>query len=168
MTTQTQTEDIVKDNITRELACELDDRDVLTIARAKAKAEAELEELQEEIDDERTVQKARLEAVEKRIEIMGAEIRTGEQRRPVPCYERFVSGMIEVVRKDTNEVIDRRAASLVEAQKVMPMTDAPADDASTLEQAAHKQRGFAEDDDESDPDDSAEAPAKKPRARKKR
>lgn len=166
MTTQTQAEDIVKDNITRELACELNDRDVLTIARAKAKAEAELEELQEEIDDERTAQKARLEAVEKRIEIMGAEIRTGEQRRPVPCYERFVSGMIEVVRKDTSEVIDRRAASLVEAQKVMPMTDAPADDASTLEQAAHKQRGFAEDDDE-EADDGAAEP-KKPRARKKR
>jgi len=168
VTAQTaQTEDIVKDNITRELACELNDRDVLTIARAKAKAEAELEELQEEIDDERTAQKARLEAVEKRIEIMGAEIRTGEQRRPVPCYERFVKGMIEVVRKDTSEVIDRRAASLVEAQKVMPMTEEPpADDASTLDQAAHKQRGFAEDDE--DPVDEDVAEPKKPRARKKR
>lgn len=159
----TQTEDIVKDNITRELPCSLNDLEVLKIARAKAKTEAELEELQDEIKDERSAQAARLEAVEKRIEIMGGEIRTGEQRRPVPCYERFVNGTIEVVRKDTSEVIDRRAASLVEAQKVMPMTDAPAADASTLDQAAHMQRGFSEDDDEAPDEGEPESEPKKKR-----
>jgi hypothetical protein len=29
---------------------------------------------------------------------MGAELRTREQKRVIKCYERFVSGTIEVVR----------------------------------------------------------------------
>ncbi len=48
-----------------------------------------------------------------------------EELRPVLCFERFHAGTIEVVRKDTNEVVDFRAATTADLQTSLPL---PAED----------------------------------------
>lgn len=113
-------EDILKRGIKRELPCKLTDQEELEIARRKAAAEAELEEVQADFDDAKNEWKGRIEEVEKRIALMGAELRTGEQKRVIDCYERFVAGTIETVRSDNGMVIDRRAASLADTQRALP------------------------------------------------
>lgn len=149
-------EDIVKRGIKRELPCKLTDHEELEIARRKATAEAELEELLEDFKDAKDEWGTRIDEVEKRIAIMGAELRTGEQKRVIECYERFKAGTIEVVRTDNGMVIDRRAASLGDTQRALPKvadepTPATSDDEGEAQaaDAARTQRdaGVEEDDD---------------------
>jgi hypothetical protein len=131
---ETQTNEqhkITATDIKRELPCKLTDSDMLEIAIDKAKAEAELDEMEDEFADTKRDWGKRIEEVEKRVAAMGSELRTRERKRVVICHERVVleTRMVEVVREDTMEVVDRRAANLFEAGKVLPMTkrleDAP-------------------------------------------
>lgn len=147
------TEDIIKRDIMRELPCKLDGEALLDIAIAKSEAEAKLEELQSDFSDAKDEWKARLEEVEKRIAVMGAELRLKEQKRVISCYERFVSGTVEVVRADTKEVVERRAANLFEASRssTRSKSDEEAESAKASADAAKTQRDAnVEEDDEGD------------------
>lgn len=134
-------EDIVKRDIMRELPCKLTDEQLLEVAINKAEAEAALEELESDFKDVKEEWSVRIAQSEKRIAEMGAELRTKEQKRVIKCYERFVAGTIEVVRSDTKEVVERRAANLSEAQRALPATDAKADAAKV-----QRDNGVAEND----------------------
>jgi NifB/MoaA-like Fe-S oxidoreductase len=164
------TEDIVKRGIKRELPCKLTDQEELEIARRKASAEAELEEVQADFDDAKNEWKSRLEEVEKRIALMGAELRTGEQKRVIDCYERFVAGTIETVRTDNGMVIDRRAASLADTQRALPTVgrDEAREEQEQAADAAKTQRDAnVEEDDEGDVVAPAGEPKKNGRAKRK-
>lgn len=139
----TDTDDIIRKNIKRELPVKLDNSEMLDIAIAKANAEGDLDELQVEFRDVKAEWNQRIEEQEKRIAIMSVELRTKEQKRVVVCFERFRAGTIEVVRDDTKDVIERRSASLAEAQKAIPGTDVAA--AAAAQKAAN-----VEEDDEGD------------------
>lgn len=115
---------IIATDIKRELPCKLDEQQLLEVAIDKAKAEAELDEIKDDFRDVKEQWNERIEEVEKRISQMGAELRTRERKRVVLCHERVVAEtrMVEVVREDTLEVVDRRPANLFEAGKVLPQT----------------------------------------------
>lgn len=144
---------IIARDIKRELPCNLTQEEMLDIAIDKAKAEGELEQVRDEFRDVKDQWNERIEEAEKRIAQMGVEIRTRQRKRVVLCHERVVAEtrMVEVVREDTNEVVDRRAANLFEAGKVLPQTkhldvhagDEPADgdvDSALAAAAAETQR----------------------------
>lgn len=145
-------EDIIKRDIMRELPCKLTDDSLLKVAIKKAEAEAELEEMRDDFKDVKDDWGTRISDAEKRIAEMGAQLRTKEERRVIKCYERFVSGTIEVVRDDTKQVIDRRAASLAEAQRSLPSrTKAEDNEQAEAAAAAKAQRdNGVEEDDEGD------------------
>ena len=115
---------ITATDIKRELPCKLTDTDLLEIAIDKAKAEGELDQIQDQFADVKREWGKRIEESEKRIAAMGSELRTRERKRVVICHERVViaTRMVEVVREDTYEVVDRRAANLFEAGKALPPT----------------------------------------------
>jgi hypothetical protein len=145
--------DVIRDQIKRELPVRLTDAERLEIAEAKAMAESELDEHSATEADRRREAAKRGEEIEKRIAVMGAELRTREQRRVVLCYERWKAGQVEVVRRDLDprdpqSVVERRAANLAEAQRAIPDA-AQEDGGDVLTQAAKMQRdaGVAEDDD---------------------
>lgn len=133
--TDTNAEEVTRKGIKRELPVKLETHEMLMIAIAKSKAEAELDEMEAELRDIKADWNQRIDEQERRIAVMGVEIRTSEQKRVVPCYERFRAGTIEVVREDTHEIIERRAASLAEAQKALPGTDVA--DAAATQKAAN-------------------------------
>lgn len=143
-------EDVVKRGIKRELPCKLTDQQELDIARRKAQAEAELEELQDDFNDVKEEWKTRLDEVEKRIAVMGAELRSGEQKRVIDCYERFVNGTIETVRSDNGMVIDRRAASLADTQRALPGTVKDEAAAQAADAAKAQRDSNVEEDEEGD------------------
>ena len=128
METQQQTNNeqhkVTATDIKRELPCKLTDSDLLEVAIDKAKAEGELDQIQDEFADVKRDWGKRIEECEKRIAQMGSELRLRERKRVVICHERVVlaTRMVEVVREDTFEVVDRRAANLFEAGKVLPQT----------------------------------------------
>lgn len=153
-----------------ELPVPLTDHEQLEIARGKARLEQELEEKRGEFADVKREWSEVFEGFEKRIAQAGAELRTGEQKRVVECHERYVregehAGKVEVVRNDTNVVVERRVANLLEARRAVPPDeDEIADD--ILADAARLQSETAV---EETPDGDVtvpDAPAPKKRGRK--
>jgi hypothetical protein len=144
--------DVIRDGIKLELPVRLTDAERLAIAEAKAEAESKLDDHRANLADIKREWGKREEEIEKRIAVMGAELRTREQKRVVVCYERWKAGQVEVVRRDldprdTASVVERRAANLAEAQRVMPDAE-PVAGGDVLAQAAQMQRdaGVAEND----------------------
>lgn len=135
---------ITRKKIMLELPCPITDRELLEISRDKAKHEDELDEISAEFSDVKRQWSSRLEAKEKQIEQLRAVIRTGEQKRPIECFERYVDdgehkGKVETVRRDTLEVVERRIADLLEARSATPDAEPPNDE-DVLAQAARMQR----------------------------
>lgn len=147
------TEDIHRTGIERELPCKLTNEQLLETAISKANAEAHRDELEAKLEDLKREKTTEIKEVEKRIDAMGAELRTRERKQLVECYERWRDGAtLEIVRSDTREVIDVRVATARDKQQPLPSGDEPADAAA--------QTGFPEDD-EDDADDEEPAPKSK-------
>lgn len=178
------TSKIIARNIKRELPSRLTDVQLLEVATNKADLEAELEETQDQFADNKREWSKRLEDIEKRIDHLGGEIRSRSRKSVVICHDRVdaITRMVETVREDTGEIVDRRVANLFEASQVMPQTQhtkgdaiaAPGDeddegvDTSLADAAAETQRAAGiEENDEGDvvvPDTAA---PKKTRSKKK-
>lgn len=151
----------------RELPVKLQGKELLEVAISKANAEAELEQEEAKFEDVKREWGTKLKNIEKRISTMGTELRTREQRRPVPCFERWRdAGTLEIVRTDTGEVIDVRVATMKDKQPNLPETsESPA--------VGEVQTGFPEDGEEEDAgeeasEDEKPADAAKPKRRKGR
>ncbi len=127
--------DVLRDDVQRELAVKLTDVERLGIADSKAAAEAELEQLQVRFAEVKREWARRFEDLARRIGVMRDELREREQLRPVLCYERWKAGQVEVVRRDLDprdpsSVIERRGATIDEAQRAIPVAQAAATPAS--------------------------------------
>lgn len=165
--------DVIREGIKRELPVRLTDAERLEIAEAKALAEAQLDEHSAEEADRRREATKRAEEIEKRIAVMGAELRTREQRRVVLCYERWKAGQVEVVRRDLDprdplSVVERRAANLAEAQRAIPDPDKLDGGEDVLTQAARMQRDAGVHEDEDGDVVVPDAPAKGKRRSKRK
>jgi hypothetical protein len=144
------TEDIHRTDIKRELPCRLSPDEMLDIAVRKSKLEGELEELEEEFSEEKRSWNKRLEELEGRIGVMRSELRTGEQRRVVTCFERWRGQLIEIVRDDTGEVVDTRASTLRDTQQTIPGTGDAGDDEQQADAARTQRAAGVEEDEEGD------------------
>jgi hypothetical protein len=113
---------ITRRDIKRELPCKLTNEELLEVATAKAEAELQLEELEAEFANVRGDWKGKLEDQAKAIGKLGAELRSKSRIRVVICHEQVPADSldVEVVRDDTSEVLERRAATLFEVRKVRP------------------------------------------------
>lgn len=116
----TTTEDITTDDIKLELPCKLAPHELFDIAIRKTETELELEAEEARLDDIKAEFGDRMKGLEKKIAIMREQLHSREERRLVDCYERFVANTIERVRKDTREVFDRRAATMLDNQRRLP------------------------------------------------
>jgi hypothetical protein len=128
-TTDYSDDTIVRRNIKRELYCKLTDEEQLRIAKTRSVKEAELEELEGDLDREKKKRKEQIDELGDEVKKMGRELRTGEQERTVACDEVFRmidgTGFIVVVRKDTYAEVERRPANAHESQRYLPGVDGP-------------------------------------------
>lgn len=129
-TTENYSDDtIVRRNIKRELYCKLTDEEQLRIAKTRSVKEAELEELEGDLEREKKKRKEQIDELGDEVKKMGRELRTGEQERTVACDEVFRvidgTGFIVVVRKDTYLEVERRPANAHESQRYLPGVDGP-------------------------------------------
>jgi hypothetical protein len=113
---------VIAEGIKRELPVRLTNDELLDVAFSKARLEDERDQLEDQFADVKRQWTERIAGIEKHIDAMGLELRTRERKQVVICHERVVAAtrMVEVVREDTNEVVDRRAANLFEVGKVLP------------------------------------------------
>lgn len=163
-------ERVLRKKILLELPCPLDDSALLAIAKDKSTQEAELEQLEEEFADFKRGWSARIEAKEKAIALLGHQIRTGEQKRVIECFERYQAegehaGKVETVRKDTFDVVERRVADLLEARNAVPDSDQEDDKGDVLAQAARMQRAAGVDENDEGDVVPPDEPAPKKRGR---
>jgi hypothetical protein len=122
------TENIVRKNIRRELPVALTNNEFVELARYKARLELERDEAESTFAERKNEHAQRLKDLEARIGKAGAELRTGEQKRVVECVQRYVrsgehAGKVETVRLDTDEVVERHAADLLESRQAVPDDD---------------------------------------------
>ena len=121
--------DVIRPEVLRELPVQLTDQERLQIAEYKAAAEQELEALSKRAAEVRREHVERMKDLERRIAEMGVQVKDRKQSRVVICYERWADGEIEIVRRDIDprdpsSVIDRRSATIEEAQRALTGVDA--------------------------------------------
>ncbi len=133
--------DTVRRNVKRMLPCELEDHEMLEIARAKSKKESIISELQADLVDERKRRQSQIDEVEKEVVQMGYELITGKQQRPVLVNEVFRAGMVHVIRQDTYDEVEKRPATASEAQRFLPAVEGSGggvlDDARAAQAGSH-------------------------------
>lgn len=72
-----------------------------------------------------------LAVIDAELDSLQSAINTGSELRPIACYEEFKSGVVEIRRVDTDEVIDTRIPTLTEQQTSwLPDEPTPAGDGS--------------------------------------
>lgn len=112
-------EDIIRRGLHRDLPVKLGEDEVTKALRRWADRHAELEMVDNQKSDTVASFARRKAEIEADMKILRDECRNEERIMPVECYERFAAGMIEIVRSDTGEVVDRRPASAAERQRDM-------------------------------------------------
>lgn len=112
--------DYVRKNLMRLLPCLVNDEQTLFYARSAAKQRRERDKLEEEMKAESDRRKARIAELDAEAERLDAIVATGREDRNIICHERFHSGMVELVREDTMEVVDARPPSQEELQRAIP------------------------------------------------
>jgi hypothetical protein len=137
-----QTGEVHRTGIKRELAVKLSFEDMLDVAINKTKLEDQVEKLETEFDLVKDKHKTDLAEVEAKIAALRAQLRTGERATVVECFERWKGNLLELVRTDTNQVVETRTATLKDTQPDLPSMAAAQADAAKAQAAA----GVAEDD----------------------
>jgi hypothetical protein len=158
---------VVRDNFMLELPVLLSDADLLRISRDKATAELALEQLEAQFADTKRDWGKRIADQEAKIAGLRLIVRDGAERKPVECVEVYITegedrGRVVTVRKDTSEIVERRAANLLEARGVEETNDQQRDAAKTQKDAG------VEEDDEGDvvpPADDGKKKRRAPRGR---
>lgn len=174
--TETNQDIIIRRNLRRDQPVKLTKDELLERMQSFTVKDAERDELAEELARETKKRKQQLEELDDEIGHLKRCIRTGEEDRSVPCFERLErrsDGTWEVVliRQDTGAVVERRGASAAELQRNLPTeysgTGSVLDEARAQQQAATERSAGGEDvpseDDEPEADDAegdAEAPSK--------
>lgn len=155
------------------LPVQINDAQKLESAIRKARLEDEVDE--NEKTHKQVVKKynEEREANLEQLKILRAEVKKAERLAPVDIFEQYWRGMVEVVRADTNEVIDRRSPNPSELQRSLPKSVlGEMEPSELLEEAAQSQRASEDDDGdlddvtddeldllEDEPDEKSEPPA---------
>lgn len=148
MTTESQQDIIIRRNLRRDQPVKLTQDELLEKMKAFTVKDAEHDELADELARETKKRKQQLEELSDEIGLIKRCIRTGEEDRSVPCYERLdrrADGTWEVVliRADTNAVVERRGASAAELQRNLP-TEYSGQGGSVLDDARSQQQAAAQ------------------------
>jgi hypothetical protein len=125
-------EDIIRNDVPRTLPVELDDNEMLEIARAKAKKELAIEKLDADLKATTKAKRAIIEEQVKLVATMTEELATGKQMRQVLTDEVMHKGMVHTIRQDTFEVVEKRQPTLMERQRDLPNTTASTSEASAF------------------------------------
>lgn len=136
------TGEIHRTGLMRELPVKLDLQDMVDVATNKSMLENERDKIELKAKEAAKVAKAEVEALDERIATLRAQLIAGERRTVIECFERWRGNLLEVVRGDTNAVVETRTATLKDTQADLPaMAAAQADAAKTQADA-----GVSEDD----------------------
>jgi hypothetical protein len=128
--------DIIRADVPRTLPVELDNDEMLAIARDKAKKEQSIERLQRELAEVVKQKKSAIDEQARLVRTMGEELATGKQLRQVMTDEIWKSGMVHTIRKDTWETVEKRPPTMMEQQRKLPVADSSHGDALVVESDA--------------------------------
>ncbi len=161
--------EVIKRDITRELAVQLTVEEIAQRARGFGEKAAALQKLKDEESEKTKRGKERVSNMQAEIDRITETLRTGTEPRLVSCHERFHAGTIITVRDDTGEIVGApRPANQHERQLAMPNSTG---NGSLLETAAKNQAaegrgetdgepehqtGFDEDEEDQDDQDDDE------------
>lgn len=116
----------------RDLPVKLTDVEWIEVAREKSAREVELREFEANQKEEAAASAAKAKEIKRAIDQLGHRVLTQSTVRPVECFERYVFGetrakdVVEIVRVDTEEVVQRREPTQAETQRRLPGVGASA------------------------------------------
>lgn len=113
------------------LRADIADEQRLTYGRQLAQLDEDLSKLVEEKSAVTAEIKQRMTTVRTQAREVARAIRSGQEFREIECFYRFLwkDGFKELVRSDTNQVVERTAITQEERQTVMALGD---EDASQI------------------------------------
>ena len=143
-----KTRDAVRDReIIKTLPVALTDAEKLSFGSRLSHALARITELENDHDQVKKDHKQAVGAVQAEVVALGKIVRTGQEKRPVPCLEtfNFPASTIDVHRLDTKEKVENRTMTVQERQLEMELKDlgprlAAKDREATKEKTAAKKR----------------------------
>lgn len=116
--------------LTRELECDLTDEEKQKYGKILADKVNEIRAIEDQKKKVMSEYSTKLKSVRLEESRLAIARSSGKELRPVDCVERWNNGVIEVVRLDTNEVVDVHPASIADRQVEFPGLD---DDEGTAE-----------------------------------
>ncbi len=113
------------------LRAEINDEQRIAYGRQRAQLDEDMEKLVEEKRQATADIRQRANTIKTQAREVSRAIRTGQEVREVQCFYRFKwkDGVKELIRTDTNEVVERRAITAEERQTVMNLGDSAAEQA---------------------------------------
>lgn len=145
--------DIVRRGIKRALPCKLTDAEFMQIAKQRVDKEALLDQIEADFNKLKTKHKTQVEELADEIGKARKELHSGEQDRTVLCTEIFEraedgTGWVVTLRTDTTEAVERRPATISEAQRYLPGVESGAAGSSGSAQGTSAGGEDAEPDDD--------------------
>jgi len=107
----------------RDLPVALTDEESQAKGKKAAKLQDQCEEIEARLKSQGTELRAELKGKRGELRALLREVSTGEEERPVPCYERkdFNAGKVDVIRTDTGAVAETRIMDASERQEELPV-----------------------------------------------
>ena len=107
----------------KDLPCKMTDEERLLKGTALAAAIQEDNDLEDEKKAFAEKLKTRQRLIDERVQTLKHEVKTGLEVRPVPCFEsrRYGERMVDLVRRDTHEVVFSRPMRPDEMQESLQM-----------------------------------------------
>lgn len=107
----------------REVAVPLDEREALKLHDQAQDIDARADELEEKLKEEQKERRLRIATLRAEAERDRAAAAKREQLVELDCYEELRGSQMFVLRADTSEVVDQRAATPDERQEAIPGLD---------------------------------------------
>jgi len=119
-------EKVVSRKITKSLPCKLKDDEVLKYGRDLARAHAELDRINNELDSIKADYKGKISEQDSLIGKLSVRVHSGVETREVECEElrNWTKARLSVIRKDTGEVIEDRPMREDEKQMEVSLSGA--------------------------------------------
>ena len=117
------TEDVTEGKkFKRMLPCDLTDQEMKKKGKRAGEMQAEADTVRQEMNDAVAGHKKDLKEINGKLRVLLSELESGKEERNVECFERkdFKRKKAEVVRTDSNEVVETRTMEAWELQEKFP------------------------------------------------
>src|SRR5688500_3638313 len=154
----------IERGFSRSFMIKLSDSDIAVRAREVSHLMRTIESKEEARDRAKKQANNEIEEMRATMKRLADEVHDGEERRDIPCERHFVyrTGLVQVIRTDTRDVVEERAMNLAERQPELPGMNGSGGGSEDEDDAGVDEDADDSDDEESEDEETGPAPDPEP------